>query len=68
MNIDGWISLHRKIIDSKIWNKPAGWSKIWIFLLLQVNHKTGEGYFDYKYIAKQCKVSRTQVSNCIEFT
>ena len=55
MKTDGWISLHRKILESKIWEKPAAWRVIWIFLLLEVNHETGEKYFDYKYIAKKCK-------------
>ncbi|HEY7338962.1 MAG TPA: hypothetical protein VH639_28995 [Bryobacteraceae bacterium] len=34
----GYVRLHRKILDNPLFkNKPAGWFKIWIFILLRAN-------------------------------
>ncbi len=38
---NGWISLHRKLIDSPIF-KNAHAMQLWIFLLLKANHKDGK--------------------------
>lgn len=50
----GAFLLARKIFDSDLWlNKPAAWSKIWIYILGNVNFvdngtfKRGEGFFDF---------------------
>ncbi len=64
---NGWISLHRKIIDSPIWYKPSEWTKIWIYLLLEVNHKTGEGFFIWEIIQNECKVSKGTLKSCLKF-
>jgi hypothetical protein len=51
---NGWIKLHRKFLDSEIWvTKPELWRIIWIYILLNVAHKTngklkkGVGYFNF---------------------
>ncbi len=37
---DGWICLHRKILDHWLWsNDPLTESEAWIYILLNVNHK-----------------------------
>lgn len=36
--MDGWISLHRKLIESEIWEKPPLYIKVWVFLLLSAQH------------------------------
>ena len=50
----GAFLIARKLFDSEIWlEKPASWSKIWIYILGKVNHKPrgsfdrGEGYFNF---------------------
>ncbi|NMC58368.1 MAG: hypothetical protein GYA51_03130 [Candidatus Methanofastidiosa archaeon] len=64
---NGWISLHRKITESPIWGKPAEWAKIWIYLLLEVNHQTGEEFFVWETIQRNCHVTRNQLSECLAF-
>jgi len=34
---EGWIKLHRKIMESQIWCNPIG-LKIWVWILLKANH------------------------------
>lgn len=41
--MEGWISLHRKILESEIWEKPPLYMKVWIFLLLSAQHKQYKG-------------------------
>jgi hypothetical protein len=36
---DGYILLSRKLIDSKIWQKPPLYLKIWVYLLLKAQHQ-----------------------------
>ncbi len=38
---DGYILLSRSIINSKIWKKPPEYLKIFLFILVKVNHKDG---------------------------
>ncbi len=38
---DGYILLSRSIINSEIWKKPPEYLKIFLFILLKVNHKDG---------------------------
>lgn len=52
MTQNGWLKLHRQIITSDIWTgKPAEYLKIWIYILLTVNHedtkqfKKGSNFF-----------------------
>lgn len=58
---DGCFFTARKLFDSSIWlDKPAWWSKVWIYIIGNVNHKTkaglerGEGFFTYKQIYNGC--------------
>lgn len=41
--MDGWIKLHRKIIESTIWDKPPLYLKVWTFLLLSAQHAPYKG-------------------------
>jgi len=50
MKGNGWISLHRRIKESSIFMKPSEWFKVWIYLLLEVDHRTGEGFFTWEII------------------
>ena len=34
----GAIQIARSIQDSDIWNKPSDWLKIWMYILMYVNH------------------------------
>lgn len=56
--MDGWISLHRKLIESEIWEKPPLYIKVWIYLLLSAQHS------DYKGL-KRGQV-RTSIPEIIE--
>ena len=38
---DGYILLSRSIINSEIWKKPPEYLKIFLFILVKVNHKDG---------------------------
>lgn len=67
MKIDGWISIHRKLKESPIFMKPPAWFKIWIYLLLEVNHQTGEGFFQWEFIQENCSVTRDQLAECLQF-
>lgn len=49
--MEGWILLHRKIQESKIWtaaNQPFDMRSAWVDLLLLANHDDVETLFDYK--------------------
>lgn len=68
----GWITIHRKLKDSDIWEKPPEWLKIWIYLLLNVSYEDkkyprGTYYFRYEWIAKDCNVTYPQVRHCIDW-
>jgi hypothetical protein len=39
--MQGWIKLHRKIIDSPVFNEP-GMLKLWIYCLMKASHKQRE--------------------------
>ncbi|GGH46050.1 hypothetical protein GCM10008014_08470 [Paenibacillus silvae] len=41
--MDGWIRLHRKIIESAIWDKPPLYIKVWMFLLISAQHSQYKG-------------------------
>jgi hypothetical protein len=64
---DGFIFLARKLQDSAIWQqKPATWLKIWLHILLSVNHQTHEAYFVYKLSRPKIpEVSEAQWHRCI---
>lgn len=41
--MEGWISLHRKLIESEIWEKPPLYIKVWVYLLLSAQHTQYKG-------------------------
>lgn len=44
---EGWITLHRKIINNWLWeNKPFSYGQAWIHLLLSANHKDRDIFFE----------------------
>lgn len=59
--------LARQIIDSEIFEKPATWFKIFIFLLIQAQHepykklKRGQVHTTYAAIGKACGVKRGEI-------
>ena len=59
----GWIKLHRKLLDSEIWNKrePFDARSAWIDLLLMANYEDKEIFFDGEMI----KVKRGQIVTSI---
>lgn len=45
----GWVSIHRKIEDSFLWaDKPFARGQAWIDLIMLVNHKDNEIFYDGK--------------------
>ena len=64
---DGWISLHRRIKESSIFTKPSEWFKVWIYLLLEVNHQTGEGFFKWEAIQRDCHITHWQLRASLDF-
>jgi hypothetical protein len=63
---NGWIKLHRKLLDSEIWDKPSDWLKVWIYLMLEVDRNTGELKTSYAKIALDCKVAEGIVKRVLE--
>jgi uncharacterized phage protein (TIGR02220 family) len=60
---EGCILLARKIQKSDIWkNKPSWWLKVWVYILLNVNHKDnqmfkrGQNFFNTDQIYYDCKL------------
>lgn len=44
---EGWISVHRKIVNNWVWDdKPFSYGQAWIHLLLSANHKDKEIVFE----------------------
>ncbi len=72
---NGWIKLHRQILDSDIFYwKPLGWLKIWIYILLKINHSNskqfprGTGYFNWSEDRHELKkITRDQWYHCIKW-
>ena len=61
---DGWIKLHRKILDNPISEKPT-WAWLWIYLLLRANHQDKEFIFNgEKTICRRGQIltGRTDIS------
>lgn len=65
----GYILLARNIIESEIWEKPAAYLKVWIYILSKVNWKTskknpiGSEYFNFR----QLKIPGVTQSQMYEF-
>lgn len=71
---DGWIKIHRKLVDNDIfYKKPDKWLKIWLYILLSVNHqdtkelKRGTGFFKYEWIQEKVRCTRNELDHCIRY-
>ena len=40
--MNGWVRLHRQLLDSPTWKLPDGHRVVWITILLLANHKTNQ--------------------------
>jgi uncharacterized phage protein (TIGR02220 family) len=43
MSGQGFITVHRKLIESDIWSKPPLYSKVWLWLLMNAQHSEYKG-------------------------
>ncbi len=71
MNNKGYILIARKIQESDIWSRPPMWLKIWIHILLEVNHSDGQyprgtGFFSYDYIKMHTGANRNHIESAIK--
>lgn len=59
----GWIKLHRKILDSELWNhsEPFGVRDAWIDLLLLANHADKRILFDGEPYTVKCGQRMTSI-------
>jgi hypothetical protein len=48
--MEGWIKLHRKMLDNPIVNKDSEHLAVWIYLLLNATHKDYDVLFEGKRI------------------
>jgi hypothetical protein len=74
---NGWVSIYRKLLDNEIFiDKPDKWLKIWIYILLSVNHqenqnkdgyRRGERFFKSEWIQEKCNATSDQVKKCMSF-
>ena len=63
MERDGWISIHRKLLDNPIWKKkPFDLGHAWVDILLHCNHKPDSFMIDMTVI----KVDRGQTAMSIK--
>lgn len=74
--MEGWIKLHRKLLESEIWlTKPCSWNKVWIYILSKVNHennkffKRGENFFNFTQEIKHigCDVSYDNIREFLRY-
>jgi predicted transcriptional regulator len=77
--MEGWIKLHRKILESAVFMKPD-YFQVWIYILLEVNHKDkkiiwnneykiiekGSGIFSQKSISKKLNISLSTVNRILK--
>lgn len=77
---EGYILLHRKMLENAIFYKPD-YYQIWCYILLKVNHKDnefiwnnekkivkkGSGIFSQKKISEELKISIGTVHNCLKY-
>ena len=68
MENNWYIKLHRQILNSEIWFKPADWLKIWCYILMTVNFKDNglpswSARFTYKQIEENCRVTRSTIDH-----
>jgi hypothetical protein len=78
--MEGFILLHRKMLENAIFYKPD-YYQIWTYILLKVNHKDnefiwngekkivkqGSGIFSQKKISEELKISIGTVHNCLKY-
>ncbi len=76
----GWIKLHRKLLDNPISKKPA-WSWLWVVLLLKANHsdkkiiwngktitiKSGQFITGRKALSKESGVHESSIQRILYF-
>ena len=58
---NGWIKLHRKIIDNWIWEDPEK-LRAWLDILMMANHEEKQIYFDGRIIDIQRGQKLTSIS------
>ncbi len=69
----GYIILARKIADSEIFDKPAKWFKIFVYLVIKASHKDrgnlkrGQCFMSYETICRQCRTSNSVVDHAIRW-
>lgn len=51
--MEGWIKLHRKIINNKIWSNPVG-LKVWLWCLIRANHQLTEVMVGLQTVKLEC--------------
>ena len=81
MNNNGWVKLHRKILDNPISRKPA-WFSVWVTLLLLANHddehtfiwngrqielKEGQFITGRKTLSEQTGVPETTIERILDY-
>lgn len=70
---NGYILIARNIMYSEIWKKKPEYLKVWIYLLIHVNHQTnrvfprGSNFFNVPEISKETGVGVNTVYNSIEW-
>lgn len=66
--MEGWIKLHRKILESDLWNskEPFGFREAWIDLLLMVNHADKKILFDGEPYTVKCGQRITSIRKLAE--
>lgn len=66
--MEGWIKLHRKILDCDLWNsgEPFGVREAWIDLLLMVNHADKKILFDGEPYTVKCGQKITSIRKLAE--
>lgn len=78
--MDGWIKLHRKMLDNPIVNKDPEHLAVWVWLLLNATHRERAAVFNgekiilkpgqliagRKKIAEDCHVSESKVFRIME--
>ena len=79
--MEGWIKIHRKMLDNPIVCKDCDYLSVWIYLLLNATHKEYDTLFKgkritlqkgqlitgRKSIAKNLKISESKVQNILNF-
>lgn len=71
----GCILLARKTMENELWNKPAEWLKIWLYILIKVNYKDtktlkrGQGFFNFSNAAELLRggITINSIEHCIKW-